>query len=71
MNCLPLSRTACAMASASSRVEARGLSQMTWIPAFRKAMAGAACLWFGVTMATASMPSSRAASAAAISSKEP
>jgi hypothetical protein len=51
---------------ASRLVVVTGLSQMTWMPAFRKAVATGACRWFGVTIATASMPSGRAASALAI-----
>ena len=41
------------------------------IPASRKAFATGWCKWFGVTIATTSMPSSRAASFAAISWKLP
>lgn len=44
-----------------------GLSQITGMPARRKAVATTACRWFGVTMATASIRSGRAASATAIS----
>jgi hypothetical protein len=49
-----------ASARASVSVEVSGLSQMTWIPASRNAFAGAKWTLFGVTMATASMPSGRA-----------
>ena len=49
---------------ASASVVVSGLSQITWMPASRKASATGACRWFGVTIATASMPSARAASAA-------
>ena len=35
---------------------------MTWMPAWRNARAAGAWTWFGVTIDTASMPSSRAAS---------
>ena len=48
-----------------------GLSQMTWMPASRNALAAGWWTWFGVTIATASMPSARAASLAAISAKLP
>jgi hypothetical protein len=44
---------------------------MTWMPAFRKARAAAACAWFGVTIATASIPSFRRFSRRAISAKSP
>jgi len=54
---------------ASASVVASGLSQMTSIPFSRKACATGKCRWFGVTMTTASMPSGRAASRAAISRK--
>jgi len=56
---------------ASLSESAKGLSQITWMPALMKAFAAGTCTWFGVTMATASMPSARFASALAISSKEP
>ena len=59
--------TAALIASASSGVAASGLSQITVIPAFKNAIVGPACKWFGVTIATASMPSGRAASTVAIS----
>ena len=59
------STAACILfASASDTVS--GLSQMTWTPASRKAIAGPACMWLGVTIATASIPSARAASAFAM-----
>jgi DHA2 family multidrug resistance protein len=45
-----------------------GLSQITLMPALRKALAIGACMWFGVTIDTASMPSERFPSAFAISS---
>jgi hypothetical protein len=48
-----------------------GLSQMTAIPASRKARAMAWCVEFGVTMETASMRSERLASVAAIVRKSP
>ena len=54
--------TAAFIRAASASETVSGLSQMTWIPASRKAMAGPACMWFAVTIATASIPSARAAS---------
>ena len=54
------------IACACSCVAARGLSKMTWITASKNAATGPACMWFGVTIATASMPSPRAAHAVAI-----
>ena len=56
-------------ASASLRLSASGLSQITWMPASMKAMAAGTCTWLGVTIETASMPSARLASAFAISRK--
>jgi len=54
---------------AAFKVVVSGLSQMTWMPRLRKALATGKCMWFGVTMATASMPSRSRASRRAISSK--
>jgi len=47
-----------------TRVVVIGLSQITWMPACRNAFAADAWAWFGVTIATASMRSGRAASPA-------
>ena len=51
---------------ASASVVVSGLSQITWMPRFRKPRAAGACMWFGVTIATASMPFFRRASRLAI-----
>ena len=42
---------------------------MTWMPRFRNSFAAGACMWFGVTIATASMPFFRRASRFAIVAK--
>jgi hypothetical protein len=54
---------------ASASVAVSGLSQMTWNPRFRKALATGQCMWLGVTMATASIPSRRRDSRFAMVSK--
>src|SRR4029077_12322458 len=56
---------------ASARVVASAWSRMTCMPARRNVPATDACRWLGVTIVTTSMPSSRAASAAAIAWKSP
>ena len=54
---------------ASGSVAVSGLSQMTWMPRFRNSRAAGACMWFGVTIATASTPFFRRASRLAIVAK--
>ena len=68
-------RTACRspprrrrVAGLDRRLAASGLSQMTWVPASRNALATGRCRWFGVATIAKSMPSSRLASRAAICS---
>ena len=65
------SESAAALASffASASVAVSGLSQMTWMPRLRNSRAAGACMWFGVTIATASMPPFRRASRLAMVAK--
>ena len=53
----PFARVSSTSSDASASVVDSGLSQMTSIPASRKAFATGKCRWFGVTMTTASTPS--------------
>ena len=67
----PTSRPARRACVASFSVVVSGLSQMTWMPRSRNALAAAKWTWFGVTIATASIPSLRRSSRLAISAKSP
>ena len=69
MNSASLSAAAFARRLASGSVAVSGLSQITWMPRFRNSRAAGACMWFGVTIATASMPFLRRASRLAIVAK--